>query len=392
MDFFTLAFIVVLNAALSGLVAYAAKSRSRSASAFFWLSFFASFLVGILVLIALPSGVKQVDGLRFACPHCDEQASRNAKICPHCRLNVGTHFQKLKAQEEKDLAEMKRALQAQAVAESRRAEAEALVRKKLTRKVLKNPFTWVAAGSLVIGLATAVYFQNMEQERVAELLSPDCGVMQETIDISFDTSMRVEFLLPDECGENLRLAVEEGLVEPSSAVGKVNLSIFFDDKLVETLSIPQSLKTGENKVLIRNELFWRHPIDHGKIAETARVELTYERGSLVTPTAMAFKEIPKSTPSIRLVYEMRTSVSDGVKYFFTFLTHTTYQVADSIEFDWPGVEQDGIQKKPGQTDQGAAVHEWISSTYQSLPGASASVVIKVIQDDTVVQTLKVDSD
>jgi hypothetical protein len=391
LDFFTLAFIVVLNAALSGLVAYAAKSRSRSASAFFWLSFFASFFIGILVLIALPSGVKQVDGLRFACPHCDEQASRNAKICPHCRLNVGTHFQKLKAQEEKDLAERKRALQAQSMAESRRAEAEALVRKKLTRKVLKNPFTWLAAGSLVIGIATAIYFQIMEQERVAKLLSPDCGVIQESIDVSFDGSVAVKFSLPDECGENLGLAVEQGVVDTPTARGKIQMSVFFDEKPVEKLSVWQSFTTNDYSIRIPNELFWRHPIDHKKIAETIRVELTYESGLLLPQTAVHSIPIPKTPPEVRFVADgLRTSKSKGTYYVFAFLNYTTYQVADSIEFDWPGIDEDEIKRTPGSVKE--YLQGYIASTYTSESSASANVVIKVVQNGKVVQTLIASTD
>jgi hypothetical protein len=394
LDFLILFFIVSLNAALSGLVAYAAKSRNRSASAFFWLSFFVSFFVGILVLIALPSGVRQVDGLRIACPYCDEQVSRNAKICPHCRLNVGAHLQKLKAQEEKVLAERKKDLQAQAVAESRKAEAEALVRKKHTHKLVRNPITWITAGLIVIGMATVISLQALEQQRVALeqqrveklLLSSDCGVIQDSIDVSFDRLVTVKFSLPDECGENLELAIEKKVVDRRTAFGEINANVFFDDKLVSTFSVGQSFSASGYSRLIPNALFWTYPIDYEKIAETVRVELTYKSDLLVTPTAVLTKTIPKILPEVRIVDELRTIKSRGRYYTFAFLTYTTYQVADSIEFDWPGVNEDEVRLTPGQ--DGKSTSGWIDGIYTSETSAAANVVIRVIQNGKVVQTLK----
>ena len=46
--------VFITNSFLSIAVSYVAASKGRSAGGFFFLSFFFSFLVGILVVLALP--------------------------------------------------------------------------------------------------------------------------------------------------------------------------------------------------------------------------------------------------------------------------------------------------------------------------------------------------
>lgn len=97
MDFtFVFWFYIVINLMLSGLVAYVASEKGRDAMAFFGISFLFSFLVGILVVLALPNkannvvrspGSKYGDyGLDdyFDCPSCAEQVKLAAKICKFC--------------------------------------------------------------------------------------------------------------------------------------------------------------------------------------------------------------------------------------------------------------------------------------------------------------------
>ena len=45
---------IITNAIFAIPVAYVASSKGRSASGFFFLSFFFSFIVGILVVLAIP--------------------------------------------------------------------------------------------------------------------------------------------------------------------------------------------------------------------------------------------------------------------------------------------------------------------------------------------------
>jgi hypothetical protein len=102
---------LLVNTALSFIVSHVASVRGKSSGGFFALSFLASFLVGILVLIALTGNDNTSDKDRAPCPFCDEAISPNAKICQFCKSNVVTHFENLsepaavKAQAEADEAE-----------------------------------------------------------------------------------------------------------------------------------------------------------------------------------------------------------------------------------------------------------------------------------------------
>ena len=91
MDFLVIA--IISNIVLSGIVAYAANQRGRSGAAFFILSFFLSFIVGILVVMALPAQPIEVTmstsgTVRVPCPHCQEQILAAANVCKHCGRDV----------------------------------------------------------------------------------------------------------------------------------------------------------------------------------------------------------------------------------------------------------------------------------------------------------------
>ena len=88
---------LVVNAIFSGIVGYVASEKGRSAGAFFALSFFFSFLVGILVVLAVP----KIETTRNSystpnlskeqsrkCEHCAEEIKLEAKICKHCGNSV----------------------------------------------------------------------------------------------------------------------------------------------------------------------------------------------------------------------------------------------------------------------------------------------------------------
>ena len=85
MEFFAVA--ILLNAILAGVVGYTAMQRGRSAVQFFILSFFFSFLVGILVLLAMPAGQNQGLDLR-ECPKCLAQIPSLAIKCRYCQSDV----------------------------------------------------------------------------------------------------------------------------------------------------------------------------------------------------------------------------------------------------------------------------------------------------------------
>lgn len=81
------------------VVANVAKQKNRSAAGFFTLSFFFSFLVGILVISALPikapsnrveNGVAIGKVSGTACQNCGTIVLPNALICRKCKTKTGT--------------------------------------------------------------------------------------------------------------------------------------------------------------------------------------------------------------------------------------------------------------------------------------------------------------
>jgi hypothetical protein len=80
-------FVIFLNSVLAGVVAYAASQRGRSAVNFFFLSFVFSFLVGILVLLAIPARTENVGNL-VECPKCLALIPMEASKCRFCQSDV----------------------------------------------------------------------------------------------------------------------------------------------------------------------------------------------------------------------------------------------------------------------------------------------------------------
>jgi len=95
--------ILIVNGLLSFLVAYAAEQKGRSSVAFYWLSFLTSFVIGLLVVIAIPKLEGQEPGLNQSltgkvartsagqvvkCPYCAEWVKAEARVCKHCGKDI----------------------------------------------------------------------------------------------------------------------------------------------------------------------------------------------------------------------------------------------------------------------------------------------------------------
>ena len=81
-------FLLLLNALLAGVVAYAAKQKGRSGVGFYFLSLFFSFVVGILVLLAVPARSSVNDHNLRECPKCLAEIPKAASKCRHCQSDV----------------------------------------------------------------------------------------------------------------------------------------------------------------------------------------------------------------------------------------------------------------------------------------------------------------
>jgi len=71
-------------------VGVAARNKSRSFAAFFFLSLGVSWLLMAIIVAALPFSriPGQPDAQRRICPMCDEGISVNARMCKHCGSQV----------------------------------------------------------------------------------------------------------------------------------------------------------------------------------------------------------------------------------------------------------------------------------------------------------------
>ncbi len=89
MDFFGqwLWFLVFVNVIFAIAVAYAAGQKGRSAAGFFFLSIFLSFIVAVLILLAVPAAQKSVSNLR-ECPKCLAEIPFAASKCRFCQSDV----------------------------------------------------------------------------------------------------------------------------------------------------------------------------------------------------------------------------------------------------------------------------------------------------------------
>jgi hypothetical protein len=78
-----------VNVGLSVLVGIVADKKGRSFAAFFFLSLVVSFLVGILVILAMPQGEGGSAAVgRVECPFCKEKINARAVVCKHCGKDV----------------------------------------------------------------------------------------------------------------------------------------------------------------------------------------------------------------------------------------------------------------------------------------------------------------
>ena len=335
---------VVINAALSGLVGYAAKQRGRRASNFFWLSFLASFLVGILVLLALPQLGEQSPISRENCPRCDELVSIKAQICPHCKSEVAETFgaiQLRRREEAARAAEIFAADEAKSLADQATARAvSGEARRRVLSRLARSPATWiialVATSLAALGILTSMHNTRVaaeEEARVQSLVRPNCTISSNSVNFDFQKTVTVKVSLPDGCVENLRQALDQGLISEETDLGSLKLDVSLDGRKVRDAVLDVTTDfASEFELKIPNSAFYEFAYDRKMAAKSIKVRANYESPLQVRLATVVESDIPLREPSIASDLML---LGKSFDWKVATVKYTSYQVADEIEFDWP---------------------------------------------------------
>lgn len=271
------------NAILSVPVAYVAAQKGRSAVGFFLLSFFLSFIVGILVAIAIPRRevplgtsassqfVRTSSGSKVKCPFCAEWINADAKICKHCGRDVAEEISQLREIEIRQQVEdqnRQKEIQSKRIEEQ---EAQSSRRKAKTWKFLKSKSgkTVIAtsASLLVIAIAVvSVRFVSSEIERneaLAQTEKEQSDVNQDCLIVSQRGNEFIAFAQRSVLAEGLQYGDHAAIAASSSTRDLIQTQvnselpnlISADELLVEditTLGFPRAADLG--KAVLYNRL------------------------------------------------------------------------------------------------------------------------------------------
>lgn len=73
---------------LAFVAGFVANSKGRNSIGYFFLSLFFSFLIAIIVLLAVPNLKGNYNQPSRSCPHCAEMILAQARVCKHCSREV----------------------------------------------------------------------------------------------------------------------------------------------------------------------------------------------------------------------------------------------------------------------------------------------------------------
>lgn len=175
------------NALLSLTVAYAAKQKGRSAVGFFWLSFLTTFVIGILVVIAVPRRdplndlgspsrtgkvITNASGMEVKCPYCAEWVKAEARVCKHCGRDIEEQVQAAiqaeevaRAEEADRRVEQELAQRAEGarIAEEKKARWKSF-RKSARFKVLVGVIVALVGAGLTLGVVRIVWWFSFQDD------------------------------------------------------------------------------------------------------------------------------------------------------------------------------------------------------------------------------------
>ena len=370
---------LLVNTALSFIVSHVASVRGKSSGGFFALSFLASFLVGILVLIALTGGDNSSGNSsnkeRKNCPFCDEAISPSAKICQFCKSNVVVHFEELaqrnaavQAQDDKDAAEKSEALsleekKASELSEQKRLQ-EAQSRKLLVAKLLRSPIAWVTTVLLVIGsvgtfllvtqesrqeareaaqeLDRVADLEAAEFERVQALMDFDCTISKDDIQVNFERYVEIDVQLPPDCHTGVRTALEQNAY-PSKFGGDTSIRVFLDGELVSSKLLRYLPENNNYATLVPDQTFHDYLNEFETEGANLRVEAEFIGGNLRSDPTSLTVVVPQPEKGHKFFHFY---VSDHTLGGLARASASSRHTLDRLFFDWPGDEFDEMVELP----------------------------------------------
>lgn len=209
--------ILVIQGLLALIPAFIAKEKGRSFGAFWALGFFATVIIGLIAVLAMPALTVE-ERLRRAgdassatnpemlkCPHCAEYIKTEAKICRFCGKSVEQAF--LKELRAREAEALKRAEQHKSESESREAALrhEAAERKLAISQFLSKPSVKKLAAAVpvvalaIAGIAVVISITSAQQRSESILRNgewgnaiPECEIYrQEGDNVYFNQEERV---------------------------------------------------------------------------------------------------------------------------------------------------------------------------------------------------------
>lgn len=380
-------FGVFVNLAVSFIVASVAQKRGESSTKFFWISFFLSFIVAILVLIATPVEANQG---RVSCLECGEKISREAKICRFCGADVQLQMSELLAQEAALLAANKQAEEELHSFAAEQRIASRTNQRLFVQKLGKSRITWLIIA--LVGLSfplmqmlktqqsensTATYMTFMDELRSA------CTGDLESISISIENAIAIRTPNLSECGELMRQGYED--FEFGDSISEPELTITLDYMAKPIWSFSSSFDSwGEIPagLKIPNETLWNYQVQDRFSYDKFQLEASINFGESLSVSKTAEADISSIAPQLKMVHKRL----DG-DYFSVLLQYQNFRVAQELIYEWPlPMEPETVKGNVFFSD--APGHVWnLVSVPKSAIGAN--VKIKVLIHDTVVQELEV---